>query len=209
MGRRCWPPHVFPLPPGNPRSTPVTPCAAASPRARSALALRAIRHPDACGRLTPPVVLLWISRVLLLPVFLLRVSCTRGDLRSLYLILVSLVLLLGIWRPSIRIPAVAENGNIPARPASRRSLSGTHFAGGRQCCAGGKGRGRCALCSAEGLRASFGSLAPLAQRAIKVYAECEPAPAASHPMSPAPEGRIIRQTVCLAAPALPAPRNIT
>ena len=117
IGQRCWLPHVFPLPPGKSRAAP-----------GFALALRAIRLPDACGRLAPPVVLLWISRILLLPVFLLRASCTRGGLRSLYLILVSLVLLLGRWRPSIRIPADAENGNIPARPASRRSLSGTHFA---------------------------------------------------------------------------------
>ena len=72
-----------------------------------------------------------------------------------------------------------------------------------------KGRGRFALCTAEGLRALSGSLAPLAQRALKGNEECETADADSHPMPSAPEGRIIRQTVCLAAPALPVLRSIT
>lgn len=63
--------------------------------------------------------------------------------------------------------------------------------------------------TARRLAGLSGSLAPLAQRAIKGFAECETADADSHPMPPTPEGRTIRQTVCLAAPALPVPRSIT
>ena len=50
LGPRTKLTHIFPLPPSNPR--------AAAPG--YALALRAIRHPDACERLTPLVVLFWI-----------------------------------------------------------------------------------------------------------------------------------------------------
>ena len=120
-----WPPrsmgphakltHSCPRPPGKPRAAP-----------GFALALRAIRLPDACERLTPLVVLfgMWV----VFRVVLIR-GCpdARGGVRVLLLV-VWVLYLLGIWRPSIWIPAVAENGNINVPEAARRSLSGTHFA---------------------------------------------------------------------------------
>ena len=56
--------------------------------------------------------------------------------RVLYYVLeIPVVLLLEIWRPIKKIPAVAENGDSNPPPACRRSLSGTHFAQGRGSCA--------------------------------------------------------------------------
>lgn len=56
--------------------------------------------------------------------------------RVLYYVLeIPVVLLLGIWRPIKKIPAVAENGDSDPPPVCRRSLSGTHFAQGRGSCA--------------------------------------------------------------------------
>lgn len=58
--------------------------------------------------------------------------------RVLYYVLeIPVVLLLEIWRPIKKIPAVAENGDSSPPPACRRSLSGTHFAQGRGSCATG------------------------------------------------------------------------
>lgn len=54
-----------------------------------------------------------------------------------YLLEIPVVLLLEIWRPIKKIPAVAENGDSNPPPACRRSLSGTHFAQGRGSCATG------------------------------------------------------------------------
>lgn len=58
--------------------------------------------------------------------------------RVLYYVLeIPVVLLLEIWRPIKKIPAVAENGDSSPPPACRRSLSGTHFAQGQGSCATG------------------------------------------------------------------------
>ena len=108
-----------------------------------------------------------------------------------YVLPIPAVLLFGIRRPFIRIPAVAENGNGDPLPACRRSLSGTHFAQMRQQCATGKGRGRFAPppgCPPGGLRALLGSLAPLAQRAIERRVVGETATADSPPYAPNPGG---------------------
>ena len=77
-----------------------------------------------------------------------QVSKNGGDTHCagvlLYMLPVSLILLLGIWRPIRRIPAVAENGDSNPPRGARRSLSSTHFAQIRQQYATEKGRGRCA-----------------------------------------------------------------
>ena len=121
---------------------------------------------------------------------LMVASHTRAGLYSLYQIILLVVLLLEILRPIRKIPADAENGDINMQPAARRSLSGTHVAQ----------RGSAALPemgavaappgpTARRLAGLLGSLAPLAQRAIKGVEECETADADSQPMPPTPEGR--------------------
>lgn len=184
-----WPPrsigprtrltHVFPLPPSNPRAAP-----------GFALALRTIRHPDACERLPPLVALFWIKRREVVVLLLTGASHTRAGLYSLYVIVLLVVLLLEIWRPIRKIPADAETGDINARSASQRSLSGTHFA--QQGSAARLKMGGVAAPpgpTARRLAGLSGSLAPLAQRAIKGVEECETANADSHPVPPTPEGR--------------------
>lgn len=72
-------------------------------------------------------------------------SCGPCSADVLYYVLeILVVLLLVIWRPSMRIPAVAENGDNNPLAAVRRSLSSTHFALERLQYAAEKGRGRCA-----------------------------------------------------------------
>lgn len=184
-----WPPrsiglrtrltHVFPLPPSNPRAAP-----------GFALALRAIRHPDACERLSPLVALFWIKRKEIVVLLLMGASHTRAGLYSLYQIVLLVVLLLEILRPIRKIPACAKNGDINAPGAARRSLSSTHVA--REGGAALSKKGGVAAPpgpTARRLAGLSGSLAQLAQRAIKGYAECETADADSHPMPPTPEGR--------------------
>ena len=115
IGPRTRLTHDFPLPPSNPRAAP-----------GFALALRAIRHPDACERLTPLVVLFWMLVVFV--VYEIRGCPNASESVGVLLLVVLVSYLLGIMRPIRRIPAVAENGDINAPGAARRSLSGTHFA---------------------------------------------------------------------------------
>ena len=177
IGQRCRLTHDFPLPPGNPRAAP-----------GFAQALRAIRHPDACERLAPLVALFWIKRREVVVLLLMGAANTRAGLYSLYQIVLLVVLLLGILRPIRKIPADAENGDINMQPAARRSLSGTHVA--QKGSATRLEMGAVAAPpgpTARRLAGLSGSLAPLAQRAIKGVEECETADADSQPMPPAPD----------------------
>ena len=74
------------------------------------------------------------------------VYAARSRAGVFYLLVLFLygILLLGIWRPLIRIPAVAKNGDINAHPSARRSLSGTHFAREGSDARAENGSGRCA-----------------------------------------------------------------
>ena len=127
IGLRARLTHDCPHPPGKSRAAP-----------GFAPALRAIRRPDAFERLTPLIVLFGMSGVFgsgaVCAGFLSGMESLPGGRGRhgagvlLYHILIPVVLLLRIWRPIGKIPAVAENGNIDAPGASRRSLSGTHFA---------------------------------------------------------------------------------
>ena len=182
IGPRTRLTHSCPLPPSNPRAAP-----------GYALALRAIRHPDACERLAPLVVLVRMSVLLVLP--MMPPSCRRGPCRAGVLLLVVLILYvlpLGIWRPVRKIPAVAENGDSNPPPACRRSLSGTHFAQERPGCAGGNGRGRCAP------RAVRPEACGFLQAPLRLSGAEEPSrrkwmarllTQTRRPMPPAPEGR--------------------
>ena len=179
--------------------------AAASPRSPSELALRAIRHPDACERLSPLVVLVRMSVLLSLPGVSSR--CWRSPCRAGVLLLVVLILYvlpLGIWRPIRKIPAVAENGDSNPTPACRRSLSGTHFAQERPGCAGGNGRGRCAP------RAVRPEACGFLQAPLRLGGAEEPSrrkwmarllTQTRRPMPPAPEGRLFVR------PSAPRKRN--
>lgn len=60
------PTHIFPPPAQHFPAFRRRWSATASPRSPSELALRAIRHPDACERLAPLVVLFWMSVVMLM-----------------------------------------------------------------------------------------------------------------------------------------------
>ena len=193
FGLRASPRTFYPRPPSNLPRLAGGRSTAASPRGPSQPALRAIRHPDACERLAPLVVLFGISMLLFLMRGVVMDSRNPYSAGVLYYVLeILVVLLLVIWRPSMRIPAVAENGDSNPPPACRRSLSSTHFAQERPGCAGGNGRGRCAP------RAVRPEACGLLQAPLRLGVAEEPSrrkwmarllTQTRRPMPPAPEGR--------------------
>ena len=214
--RSIWPTHrpthILPPPAQHFPASRRRWSAAASPRSPSELALRAIRHPDACERLTPLVVLFWMSVVMLK---VEQVSKNGGVTRCAGVLLLVLpifvVLPLGILRPIGRIPAFAENEDSNPPPAARRSLSSTHFAQIRQQFATEKGRGRCAPRAVRPEACGLLS-APLRRWRREPSIRKQKARLLTQTrnlMPPAPEGSIIRKPVCPEAAALPAPHGIT